>query len=536
MSFLKRAWYAITRKKAKSVILLVIFVAIANLVITGISIQNASIEAEKSAREKLGGEITLSFDFQKMMEEQMTKNAEQNSGQGNRGQGGRGIMVGVTQEPVTEEMALAIAQSEHVRDFNYIVNTTAFANGFEPVTDEEESEDTSSGFTISGNNGSRNQIQISMPDLTIIGLSASSLEANFSGGTYKITEGQGITQNLDMENPVLIEKQLADLNELKVGDVINITATEDGEVITLNIVGIYDSGPMDTSNMFRGMSLTLPYNKIYIDYKDAIKIKELATKEAETDTDTEKEGPALTSNNTIAMVRIGSSTSSPGIDSVVFFADEATNIDKIIEYARTTDVDLEKFKLDANDEEYQKMVGPIRNVASFSKMLVIIVTFAGALILALILMLWIKDRMYETGVLLSLGEAKGKIVMQYVIEVVIIAFIAFALSTVTSNFVSQKVGNILLNQQIEEIEKEENENNNNNRNRGQMVTMVGSSTVGSMNNVRDVEVEKEINVSLTPKVVLQLYGIGLAIILFATIAPTVLVFRYNPKKILTNAG
>lgn len=47
-------------------------------------------------------------------------------------------------------------------------------------------------------------------------------------------------------------------------------------------------------------------------------------------------------------------------------------------------------------------------------------------ILILILSMWIKQRKYETGILLSIGITKGKIVFQYIVEVLLIAVCCFA--------------------------------------------------------------------------------------------------------------
>ena len=47
-------------------------------------------------------------------------------------------------------------------------------------------------------------------------------------------------------------------------------------------------------------------------------------------------------------------------------------------------------------------------------------------ILILILSMWIKQRKYETGILLSIGITKGKIVFQYIVEVLLIAVVAVA--------------------------------------------------------------------------------------------------------------
>jgi putative ABC transport system permease protein len=59
-------------------------------------------------------------------------------------------------------------------------------------------------------------------------------------------------------------------------------------------------------------------------------------------------------------------------------------------------------------------------------------------------MLALKDRKYEIGVLLSIGEKKLKIILQLVLEIIIPVIIAFSISIATGAIASQQIGNIML--------------------------------------------------------------------------------------------
>lgn len=137
----------------------------------------------------------------------------------------------------------------------------------------------------------------------------------------------------------------------------------------------------------------------------------------------------------------------------------------------------------------------------------------------LILMLWIKERTYETGILLSLGESKLKIVMQYALEVLLIAIVAFTLSIFTGNIISEKVGDVLLEKEISTMSEEEQAN-------------IEKYKFDNQN--ADVEVISDIDVSVNLEVIMQLYGFGILIVLVSSIIPTMLVFRYKPKRILSS--
>ena len=449
MSFFKRACKAITRRLSRTIIMFIIFLAIANLIITGISIQNATDAAKVLARQKLGSQVTLSFDSEAAMK--AAREEVKNSGDSDSKKGAG--LASITYEPITEDMVKQMLENEHITSYNYVVNTNAYASSFEAITDEAEesikdaeektqeqiddakaqadsanskinsfnkSQAASSngrgpgGMPIGGGqklnlniNFDIDMANVVSPDLTVIGVSDYALDEKFSNSDYVLVEGEGITESLEIKNAVMIEESLADVNEIKVGDTIKITASNDGDKIKLKVVGIYKAENVTTSNM-SGMGVSLDYNRLYVKYNKALDIKEKANEETKDST---------------AMFR-GVTNSSSGIDEVVFKVDDPANVDEVLEFAKITDIDFEKFKLDANTEEYEEMIEPLENVASFAKILVAIVTIAGALIIMLILMLWIKERTYETGILLSLGESKLKIVMQYALEVLLIAIVA----------------------------------------------------------------------------------------------------------------
>ncbi len=543
MSFLKRACMAITRRVSRTIIMFIIFLAIANLILTGIAIQNATESAKVLARQKLGSQITLSFDSEAAMK---AAREEMKSSENSSDKKGAGLAT-ITYEEITEDMVTQMLENKHITSYNYVVNTNAYASSFEAITDETEESikdaeektqeqiDDAKNQASNANNkinkfnknqaamgqgrpggfGGGQQLNLNInfdidmanvvsPDLTVIGVSDYTLDEKFSSNDYVLVEGEGITSSLETENAVMIEESLAEVNEIKVGDKIKITASNDGDKIELTVVGIYKAENLTSSNI-SGMGVSLDYNRLYVKYDTALSIKEKAAEETE-DSD--------------AMFR-GVTNSSDGIDEVVFKVDDPANVDSVLEFAETTDIDFTKFKLDANTEEYEQMIEPLENVASFATILVAVVAIAGALIIMLILMLWIKERTYETGILLSLGESKFKIVLQYAIEVLLIAILAFTLSIFTGNVISEKVGDVLLEKELSTLSEESKNQPNMGGGRFEMEH-------------QNTEVISEIDVSVNFEVIMQLYGMGLLIVLISSITPTILVFRYKPKKILSS--
>lgn len=65
------------------------------------------------------------------------------------------------------------------------------------------------------------------------------------------------------------------------------------------------------------------------------------------------------------------------------------------------------------------------------------IMIGGITVLSLILILWLRERIYEIGILLSIGISKIKIVTQFILELLFISLPSFVLSLF--------IGNVILN-------------------------------------------------------------------------------------------
>jgi putative ABC transport system permease protein len=484
LNFLKRAILAVIRRKGKAIIMFVIFAAIANMVLAGLAIQHATEYASVLARQKLGGQLTLMFDRQSAMQKARESGEERPR---------------IQPESVTEDMIGKVAGIKHITGSNNIVNANGVADGFNPVETDSDSDTGNNQSQRQGSFGSENFV---MPDISVTGVSSTTLENSFGNGDSKLVDGKHITLQDAGQKVVMVEKNLAEQNSLKVGSKIKIKATRSDEIVEFTIVGIYEASKTsstDSQNM-RGFSFTDSYNRIYSDYKSALTLK--AEK-----TDTE--------------------IAQGGIDSAIFFVDDPQNVDTVKTEAKSLNIDWSKYTLDANDTAYKQMLGPIENVASFSMTVVYIVAIVGAIILALVLMLSIKERMYETGVLLSMGEGKLKIIGQYVAEALVIAVIAFSLSTVSGKYIAQGVGNMLLSREI----KVEQQTSDSFGPGGGYGRFMGGNLSGQ--NYQSIDT---LDIKINPSELGKMSAAGLIILLAGTILPATTIMRYKPKEILTKGA
>jgi len=325
---------------------------------------------------------------------------------------------------------------------------------------------------------------------------------------------------------VIIEETIAELNDLKVGDTITIekvdrtmgSDTSDTTEITYTIVGIYKTdNPTDVTTSSFMQSSSLSENTMYVPTQSIFEINYLNLTTAE----------AATARTTYEQ-------DGYPIESATFVLNDADNSDAFVaEVKKMANIDMTYRSLSINDAAYQAMVGNIESVASTANMLVIVVSVAGIAILMLLSILSLKDRKYEVGVLLSLGESKQKVMTQLIAETILIAVIAFSLATLTSNFFSQTMTNYLLQQEVESASNtsttiKDQRGGPGGPNGGMGAFMQTNVDTSSL----DVATIKSLNISLDMFSVLKTFGFGLIIIILGNILQAVFVFRLNPKEIM----
>ncbi|EIE7093606.1 ABC transporter permease [Listeria monocytogenes] len=498
MNFFKRAWLSMKARKGRSILQLIIFTVVCVLILSGFTIQSAADKASELAREQLGGTVTLTVDREKQMQ---TMREEASSSDSSSTESKPQFQ----SSPIDVSDANDLAKLNHVASYNYYSSTQALASGFDPIESSGDtsssSDETSTTTETQGPGGGQGGPQMVDADLSISGLLDSATSTDFEAGTSELTSGVAITSADKDKNVAMVEENLAEENDWKVGDSFTVTSSDGNTKVTLKIVGIYkttDSG----SDMAQNFSFLNPYNKVYVPYTVANTIKGSDYK------------------NTV--------------DSAVYTMDDAANISAFEKEAKKVDsIDWDTFKLDANDTLYQQMIGPINSVASFSKNVVYIVSIAGALILGLLVMMQVRDRKYEMGVLLAIGEKRGKLIAQFFVEILIVALVSFGLAAASSHYVAQLAGNQLLAQQNSSTNETTTSTENRGPGGGGGQGGPGGFGQSVSNLTKNTEQIKELDIQVTLEDMLKMGGIGIGIAFISVLLPAALVLRMNPKTILT---
>lgn len=472
---LKNALRSIKKNIGKTILLFVIMAVIANLIIAGLSIQNASKKSMDQIRSSLGNDVTLTTNMKNMM-----------------GQREKGQAVNEVAANVTIEMADQLKNLKYVENYNYSISTSANSDTISAVeltaTDNFQG---NMGMQLPDNFGG-GMFDSNQGDFSISANTTMAYLDTFSEEKSTLNEGRLLSTNDASSNNCVIETTLASDNDLSVGDTITLTAVINDETVNqeLTIVGIYE---VTDSQQIGGPGQSNPFNTIYTDLS-------------------------------IGQIFSGSESN---ITAATYYLDDPENLEAFQELAKKkSDIDFETYSLDANDRLYQLNVNSLENTQSFATMFLIVVIGAGSAVLCLILILTIRNRYYEIGVFLSLGQSKFKIILQQLFEMLMIALAAFVISLGTGKMVSNVVSNML------------ESGNNKNQFQMEMPANISSNAFEDdskrpmLNDVFNGPENSELDVSLTASTVGQLAGITIAICLVSIAIPSAYVLRLSPREIL----
>ena len=232
MNFFKRAIKYSARQKLRSLLLFLTFTLLSTTILIALSSEKAVQQGTKQIKETVGASVRMEID----MNNQNNFGPAEDLGNGASGYTYNG-------DRITEKIINSIAELPNVVSYNAKIEDAYWGlpENFEPIP------------------GMVNAPGLSIPYTAILD---SSLDVKFLNGSYKLEEGRHINPNDSCT--ALISKELADRNNLSVGDKITFQEFETGKTeCTFTIVGIY-SGTEGTTKQ----AITpdgIPANCGYID-------------------------------------------------------------------------------------------------------------------------------------------------------------------------------------------------------------------------------------------------------------------------------
>ena len=474
MSTFKRAFLYVTRKRGKTILLFAILLIMATFVLTGLSIWKAAEIAQLDLRQSLGGKFDIYVDWDNspyVVKEIIRNEVDEETGKTSMSY----IIystVQLTPENIAAIKTVSGVKNCSARQANLVpFDELSLFPGTVPV--DEKLWHRTKTFGVCDTEG----------------------DELFTTGTLMLTEGRHISDG--DTHVAVISQDLAEENELSIGDFItsHVYNTEDddftGEEIQIKIIGLF------VSNVIEQIDQTVTtydkiQNRVFVDMQ----------------TSKEFDGDEI----------------NYGFNAINVTIDDPQNMERIVADVKALPViDWTAFTVDVDNETYENAAAPLATLNELIVTLLVVIIAVSAIILALILTLWTKARIHEIGVFLSVGIQKSAIIGQYLVEVLLIAVIAFGLSYFTSSTIAGQIGNHLLEQSMQT--KPEG---------GEIASAAAAVDVGEDSMIqKPLPTENGIQVSIGLDNLALLYIIGLAIIIVAVSASSITVMRLKPREILS---
>ena len=484
MYILKNAWISIKRNKGRNILIGIIILIIACACTITLAIKNTAVDLINSYKSAYDKEVTISFDRTNMMKDFDPSQAEER-------ENAREKFDNI--ESFTINDVESFADSEYIESYYYTYSVGLNGNNIEKA-EIESNNGMPNGF---GHGKDKN---MSSTDFTLTGYSSLDAMNEFINGTYTMNEITDNAWDIAFDgNYVFINQELADYNDLNLNDKIKLE-DEDGNTYEFEIIGIFKENEEGT-----GEPMSMFSNSANIIVTNANAITSITT-----------------SNEEI------NATINP-----TFIVDSYDSVEKLQDEFYEKGLD-ENFVLQTNEEEATSGVSSIENINSFATTFLSLTLIIGGIVLFVINMINIRERKYEIGVLRTIGISKFKLTMQFVSELVIVSVVALILGAGIGAVSSKSVSNSLLaneinssNERTEEIGKNFGGANMNggmpdHENRGKL----------QGKGMPVVQAYDSIDAVVDIKVLLELLGIGLTLVLVSSIASMVSIQRFSPLTIL----
>lgn len=373
MNFVKRAYLYTTRKKVRTILLFSIILIMATLLIVCFSINSSSDMANSNVRRALKCGFTVNA---KTLEKGLDENI------------------------VNQILNIdGITDSYNLRSYTVAEYSDVSNNKLKTRDDV--------GLNVYENAG------------RVVGDRYSEKDNYFTEEGFKLISGEHITP--DKKQVALIHEDLANRNNLDIGDYILLNNVEGNEIgIEVQIIGIFTSTRksdteeyMDTTNLFE--------NIIFTDLNTISKLI------YETDGENSQYGD--------------------------FEVEDPEELDNLItEMKKIENVNWESCVITKNDSNFKNTKEALEGIQQIVSTAIIVIFIISIILIVLILNLWTKHRINEIAILLSVGISKKDIIWQQIIEILMVSVPAFILSYFTSSIATKIVGSKLISSITNSIE------------------------------------------------------------------------------------
>lgn len=282
---------------------------------------------------------------------------------------------------ITTEDINAIFNFDGVKDINKMAKSQCCPVGFRLYTGNQDSTKENS------------QAQV-------VSYDSLSADGPFAEGKIRLIKGDFPED----KNEIVVNQNLAEMNQWELGDTV-LLKNDAGEKINAVISGLYLSGT-ESKQTKSTLAVYRIENTIYGMPELALKLQR-----------------------------------QKGFESASVYVknpEQLTSIEQQISRKLGKKVELTK-----SDALYRQMEQPLKQVVRVVKLMLILTIGTAAIVITLLLCMWMRARKKETAVYISLGENKGTIFLQILLEGLLVFFMATVISVLSGNYMAGALKKLL---------------------------------------------------------------------------------------------
>ena len=236
----------------------------------------------------------------------------------------------------------------------------------------------------------------------------------FSSGVFTIKEGKNIGEN--DKNSIIVHEEFAKQNNLKLGDevdleLLDLEKSEEIKSHKFKIIGIFSGKKQET---YTGLSSDFSENMVFVDYSTS---QEILNK---------------SENNKIA-------------NKILMYSSSAESTDLALNKLKELKIDESKYFVQKDSNAFEESLESVSGIKHMIKIMTYSIMLGGIIVLSLILILWLRERIYEIGIFLSIGTSKIQIIMQFIFELLFISIPSIISSLFLGNVLIKVIAGGLIN-------------------------------------------------------------------------------------------
>lgn len=289
-----------------------------------------------------------------------------------------------------QQHADKLSKLENIKKYNYQYDKIAQTDK-QPVTNKNKNVDI--GNAVKG-----------QQNVGITGILSSAMYPQFANEAFELIKGRHI--NDKSQRTALVHEAFAKKNKLKPGSKLKIGSGKNKMEVT--VAGVY-KGHNKTTGV---LPEELVENNIFTDIKTAQSLVP-GHKGAE-------------------------------ISKAWYFTSSPKLVNSVIKEAKKQDLPWKNLRIRNENEASKGVVSSLENVQQIITMFMIGMGITAILILSFVLIFWIRNRINEIGILVSVGISKANVMKQMIWELLMIGAAALGMAFAASKLIAGQLGSIFI--------------------------------------------------------------------------------------------